>query len=64
MEEQHRVAPDQDNYQSSGAEYDMSDWFFDANTAAFKQIFPMKFWLDYWHQLAGFLGASMKGKQL
>lgn len=31
LEHQDRVAPHQDNYQSSGAEDDMSDWFFDAN---------------------------------
>ena len=55
MEEQHRVAHHQDNYQSSGAEDYISDWFFGANTAAaFKLIFPTKLWLDCWCRVAEF----------
>lgn len=42
LEHHHRGAPHQDNYQSSGAEDYMSEWLFDANAAALKQIGPTK----------------------
>lgn len=56
LEDQHRGAPHQDNYQSSGAEDYMSDWLFDANAAVLKQIDPTKWWLD-WLQIAEFVAA-------
>lgn len=56
LEDQHRGAPHQDNYQSSGAEDYMSDWLFHANAAALKQIDPTKWLLD-WLQIAEFVAA-------
>lgn len=46
LDDDHRDAELQDNFQSSGAEDDMSDWFFGTGAATLSKIVQWSWWLD------------------
>lgn len=61
LDDQHGDADHHDNFQSSGAEDEMSEWFFGADAATLRKFVQWSWLLD-WPWLAEFVCVLMKVK--